>query len=216
MIQFKILDINLLGFVAFAFFVAPPQSLGQLSKFSKVYPSQSMGSSGYQERSFAQDNTLSGYQKSTFHETNAVPWTKPLDNTGISTINTNRSTVSLSLASNFAKGTLSGGVISFPTASQSVGLSSVKIPTLGSSGLITNPSGAGFTATNGVEEGGWRYNASFNQVDKPNTATSIGVIGAGEFSSQEGGSTRERDAVCQPVGSTSSWCSTILLPADSP
>lgn len=187
MIQFKMLDKTLLGFIAFAYFVAPPQSLGQLSKFSKVYPSQSIGSSGYQEKNFSQNNTLPGYLKSTFHETNAVPWTKPLDSTGVSSINTNRSTVSLSLASNFAKGTLSGGVISFPTASQSVGLSSVKIPTLGSSGLITNPSGAGFTATNGVG-GGWRYNASYNQVDKPNTATSIGVIGAGEFSSQEGGS----------------------------
>ena len=186
MILSKTLGINLFCFLVFATLVSPPKSLSQLSKFSQVYPSRSIESSGYQEQNFAQNKASSRYQENTFSQSNAVPWTKPYDSTGISSINTNRTSVTLSLTSNFAKGTLSGGIISFPSGvTASEGLSSVKIPTIDSSGLITNPAGTGFTATNTGT--GWIYNASFNQVDKPNTTTSIGVIGAGEFSSQEGG-----------------------------
>ena len=164
--------VGLLTSLALASLAAPPQSLSQLSTFSRAYPTRSRESSGYQEQSFAQ--------------TNAVPWTKPADVTGITSIQTNRATVSITLRANNATGILSGGIVDFDDGVSSQNLTFATIPTVSTAGLITIPAAsAGFTATGGAN---WRYNASMKQVDKPNTATGIGTLGGGEFSSQEGGS----------------------------
>ena len=171
--SFRSTSLKLFGMATLVTLAFPLQAFSQLSKFSSVYPSRSYGAGGYQENNYSQ--------------TNAVPWSRPQEVTGISSINTNRATVTLSLGANFGKGTLQGGSISFPGgAATSTGLTTVKLPVINSaSGLVQLPGGPGFTATNAGA--GWGYNATVNQVDKANTATGIGVMGAGEFSSQEGG-----------------------------
>ena len=169
-----------IALASLAVLAVQPQAAAQLSKFNQRYPSQSY-------------STSSAPQEKTFAETNAVSWVKPVDASGVSTISTNRSLVSVELGANVAKGTLMGGRILFPDNAtgavlnaQPHGLTSVTIPTIDSTGLITIPGGAtGFTA-NQIGAPGWTYNASFKQGDTPNTSTGIGVIGGGEFSSQEG------------------------------
>ena len=153
----------------------------QLSKFNTLYPtSNPSASSGYQERSFGNSAP--------------VPWSKPADATGITSISTNRAVATATLDANVVKGTLNGGRIYMPpnaagkvAGAESFGLTSVTIPTLSSDGLVTVPVGStGFTATPLGVFPGWTYNAEFKQGDKPNTASGIGSFGDGKFSSQEG------------------------------
>ena len=169
--NFNSTALKILGFTTLTVLACPHKAWSQLSKFNQIYPSQ--------------PNALGHH--SSYQETNAVSLSQPQSITGISSINSNRATVTLTLGANFAKGTLMGGSFTFPSGgTTNTELTTVKLPTISSSGLVTNPVGSGFTATNAGN--GWRYNATYNQTDKPHTATSIGVMGAGEFSSQEGGS----------------------------
>ena len=150
---------------------SPLQVSAQLSKFNRVYPSQSLGQTGFNNTGFA--------------ENNAVSWTKPADVTGVSTISTTRESVSLTIGANRTAGILSGSKFSYPSGGAiSQNLTSVSHPIINSSGLLQIPAGStGFTATQGAN---WRYNANVKQADVQNTATGIGVLGAGTFSSQEG------------------------------
>ena len=151
-----------------------PQASAQLSKFNRVYPTGSNPA-----------NARTSFNAPGFAETNAVSWTKPVDVTGVTTIATTRQSVSITLDPNRTAGILSGGRFSYPDGGAiSTDLTSVTFPILNPSGLLEIPANStGFTANQGDN---WRYNAEMKQADFPNTATGIGVLGAGKFSSQEG------------------------------